>query len=56
MKAISASIIVLAGAYVFTTGATIQHSGTQMFVFIAGGALGIIGLWGWLATVFGKVE
>jgi hypothetical protein len=56
MKAISASIVVLSGAYIFATGAAIQHSDTKMFVCLAGGVLVIIGLWGWLASVFGKTE
>jgi hypothetical protein len=52
MKAISASIIVLAGAIVFATGATIQHNDTQLFVCFAGAGLTIVGLWFWAAAFF----
>lgn len=52
MKTISASIIVLAGAIIFATGATIQHNDTKMFVCFVGGGLGIVGLWFWVAAFF----
>ena len=54
MKEISAAIIVLAGAHVFSVGATIQHADTQLFVCIVGAVLAIVGLGSWATSVFGK--
>jgi hypothetical protein len=51
MKSISASIIVLAGAVAFSTGATIQHDQTQMFVCSVGLLLGLVGLSGWVVML-----
>jgi len=48
MKAISASIIVLAGALTFAIGATIMHSDTQLAVCIVGAVLGIGGVYAWI--------
>jgi hypothetical protein len=56
MKAISASIVVLAGAIVFAQGVTIQHSDTQLFVCLVGGALGLAGLSFWMAAILNKSE
>jgi hypothetical protein len=52
MKAISASIIVLAGAIIFATGAIVQHDDTQLFVCFVGAGLGMIGLLFWTAAYF----
>jgi hypothetical protein len=55
MKAISASIIVLAGALTFAIGATIMHSDTQLAVCIVGAVLGIGGIYAWIPFL-GKSE
>ena len=47
MKSISASIIVLAGAITFSTGAMVSHGDTQAVVMLAGAAIGIYGLIAW---------
>jgi hypothetical protein len=49
VKSISASIIVLAAALIFGSGAHVRHSDTQIFVMIVGVVVGLIGLWGWFA-------
>jgi hypothetical protein len=54
MKAISASIVVLAGSLTFAIGGTIQHSDTQLVVCIVGIALGIFGLATWLTYLLSK--
>jgi low temperature requirement protein LtrA len=54
MKAISASIITLAGAVVFSVGATINHSDTRAFVCVVGGALALIGLYVWATCLRGR--
>ena len=50
MKAISASIIVLAAAILITGGSRLQHSDTKLFVQIVGCIVGLIGLSGWLLS------
>jgi hypothetical protein len=47
MKAISASIIVLAAAALVVGGSHIQHSDTALFVQVVGCGVGVIGLCGW---------
>ncbi len=47
MKAISASIIVLAGAILLAGGAHIRHTDTKTFVMFAGCVVGVAGLVGW---------
>ncbi len=47
MKAISASIIVLAAAVVLTGGAHVPHNDTKAFVMFVGCVVGLVGLWGW---------
>lgn len=54
MKAISASIIVLAAAILIVGGSHIQHSDTKAFVQVVGCIVGVIGLGGWLITVRDK--
>ena len=56
MKAISASIIVLAGSLTFAIGGTIQHSDTQTFVCLVGIVLGIAGLISWILVMAGKAD
>jgi hypothetical protein len=56
MKAISASIIVLAGSLTFAIGGAIQHSDTQMVVCLVGTVLGIVGLISWIVAMTGNVE
>ena len=51
MKAISASIIVLAAATLLVGGAYIPHADTKVFVQIVGCGVGIIGLWGWIRSL-----
>jgi hypothetical protein len=51
MKLLSSSIIVLAAAILITGGSHIQHSDTQLFVQILGGAVGLIGFWGWFVAL-----
>ena len=46
MKAISASIIVLAGAFVFGLGA-LSRGDAQTVCFFFGGFVTVMGLWGW---------
>ena len=50
MKAISAAIVVLAGAIVFAAGAIVQHNDTQIFVCSVGGVLGLVGLYSWYTS------
>lgn len=50
MKAISASIVVLAAAVLITGGSHIQHSDTKMFVQVVGCVTGLMGLGGWLVS------
>jgi hypothetical protein len=47
MKAVSASIVVLAGAILLAAGSFIQHSDTKVFVQFVGCLVGVIGLGGW---------
>jgi hypothetical protein len=48
MKAISASIVTLAGAVTFAIGATIAHSDTRLTVCGVGAVLGLGGLYAWI--------
>jgi hypothetical protein len=48
MKAISASIVVLAGAILLAVGGTIPHGDTSTFVMLVGGIVGVAGLAGWI--------
>ena len=50
MKAISASIVVVAAAILIASGSHIQHSDTKLFVQITGCIVGLIGLGGWLVS------
>ena len=50
MKAISASIVVLAATVLITGGSHIQHSDTKMFVLVVGCVTGLMGLGGWLVS------
>jgi len=51
MKAISASIVVLAAAILLVGGSFIQHSDTKLFVQVVGCAVGLLGLGGWLVSL-----
>lgn len=51
MKAISASIVVLASAALLLGGSYVQHSDTRLFVQVAGCAVGVIGLGGWFISM-----
>lgn len=50
MKAISASIIVLAAAVVLTGGSHVRHTQTQAFLQITGCIVGLAGLYGWYVS------
>ena len=51
MKAISASIIVLAAAILIVGGSHIQHSDTKLFVQVVGCGVGLMGVGGWFVTL-----
>ena len=48
MQSISAAIVLLAGAVIFSAGAHVSHGDTQAFVMVAGGVIGLFGLIGWM--------
>jgi hypothetical protein len=54
MKAISAAIIVLAGAIVFSAGVITNHADTQLFVCLAGAVLAAAGFVAWLMACSGR--
>jgi hypothetical protein len=56
MKAISASIVILAGSLTFAVGATIQHSDTRMGVCAVGFLIGVAGIAVWIGTIVGKID
>lgn len=47
MKALSASIVVMAAAILLVGGAQIAHSQTRSFVMLAGGVVGLLGMAAW---------
>ncbi len=47
MKAVSASIVVLAGAILIASGVHVHHNDTQVFVCGLGCMVGLTGLLGW---------
>jgi hypothetical protein len=47
MKAISASIVVLAGAIVYAAGSLTGHGDTQVVTCLIGAVVLLIGLYGW---------
>jgi len=51
MKAISSSIITLAGAIVLSAGSLVGHSDTQIALQLIGGAIGLPGLVVWFTTL-----
>jgi hypothetical protein len=51
MKAISASIIVLAASVLLLGGSFIAHSDTKLFVQAVGCVVGAVGLWGWCVCI-----
>ena len=51
MKAISASIIVLAAAILIVGGSHVQHGDTKLFVQVVGCGVGLLGLRGWLVSL-----
>jgi hypothetical protein len=48
MKAVSSSIVVLAGAILIAGGASVTHSDTKMFVMILEILVGMVGLGTWI--------
>ena len=51
MKAISASIVVVAAAIILTGGSFIPHGDTRLFVQVVGCLVGIMGLGGWVLAL-----
>jgi hypothetical protein len=51
MKAISASVVVLAGMILLLGGAFVAHSDSRLFVQSVGCLVGIIGLAGWFSSI-----
>jgi hypothetical protein len=51
MKPLSASLVVLAAAILVASGAHVRHGDTQIFVMGLGCAVGLLGIWGWRATL-----
>ena len=49
MKAISASIVILAAAVLIAGGSHISHNDTKVFVQVVGCGLGLAGLAAWFA-------
>lgn len=54
MKAISASIVVLAAAVMISGGASIEHDDTQMFVMGVGCVVGFLGVLSWIGAFLDK--
>ena len=50
MKAISASIVILAAAILLVGGSHVPHSDTRLFVQFVGCAVGLLGLYGWFLS------
>lgn len=51
MKALSASIVIMAAAIMITGGSYIPHDGTRLFVQVVGCAFGLVGLRGWVISL-----
>lgn len=51
MKSVSASIVVLSGSVIFSTGANVAHDQTSFALMIVGAAVGLVGLAAWLFTL-----
>lgn len=51
MKAISASIVILAAAMLILGGSYIPHAGTKLFAQIVGCVIGVLGLRGWMSAL-----
>jgi VIT1/CCC1 family predicted Fe2+/Mn2+ transporter len=47
MKAISASIVILAAAVLIAVGSHVSHNDTKLFVQVVGCGLGLAGLFVW---------
>ena len=47
MKAVSAAIVVLAGALLMSLGSNVSHNDTRDVLMIIGGAVGVYGLHVW---------
>ena len=56
MKAISASIVVLAGAVLLTGGSLVGHADTALFVQAVGSLVGVIGLVVWFLALQNRSE
>jgi len=46
-KLISAAILVFVGALLIVGGAYVKHADTQLFLYLVGCAVGLVGLVGW---------
>ena len=51
MKAVSASIVALAGAVLLAAAALVSHSDTQLFVGGVGCGVGLLGLVSWIISL-----
>ncbi len=51
MKAISASIVTLAGAVIFAAAVTNSHGDTQVVTCVIGSVVGVIGLGAWFGAI-----
>jgi len=51
MKAISASIVILAAAVLLAGGSHISHNDTKLFVQVVGCGLGLAGLTVWFSSL-----
>jgi hypothetical protein len=56
MKAISASIVVVAGAILFSVGQMLNHPDSGLVTCLVGAAIGIIGLIGWYRAMIEKSD
>jgi hypothetical protein len=56
MKAISSSIVVLAGSILLAGGAAISHSDTQIFICGVGVVIGLAGMIAWVFNLGVKAD
>jgi hypothetical protein len=56
MKAISASIVVLAGAIILCAAALNQHGDTSSLIGVFGFLVAVVGISGWIGAIIGKFD
>jgi hypothetical protein len=56
MKAISASIVVLAGAIILCAAALCQHDDTNSVIGMVGFLVAVVGISGWIGAIIGKID